>query len=73
MTYALLDIAVYRGEGEAVIERQEEVHYENIAEEITENNFEIGHFGCTCYHARYGDESYAREGGANHADCENQN
>jgi hypothetical protein len=66
MSDALLDIAVYRGEVETIVEWQQEVHYENVAEEVAEDNFEIGHLGCTSYHTRHRDEGNARESGANH-------
>jgi hypothetical protein len=42
------------------------VHYENVAEEVAEDNFEIGHLGCTSHHTRHRDEGNARESGANH-------
>ena len=43
------------------------MHNEYVAEKVAENDFEVGHFGCTGNHARHGDECDAREGGANHA------
>ena len=69
MADALLDVAIYRGEVEAIVEREKEVHDEDIAQEIAENDLEIGHFGCSSHHAWYRDECDARECGANHTDC----
>jgi hypothetical protein len=68
MSDALLDVAIYRGEVEAIVEREKEVHDEDIAQEIAENDLEIGHFGCACHHTRYGDECNARKSSANHAE-----